>query len=288
MYYIDNILYNYYINNIDITMKEIIFNKKIYNVPTCWQEVTLGMLMRVSEYESMIDDAPIVSIIAGYTGIDVTQLKTSKVQEVQEIMEILEFIYTPYAAQPTNEFTFNGITYAAEPDLSDQKFGDWVAIQTILYNHRENPVRGLPYMLAVYCKKYGETLDDFNVEERQKMFSDVPMTTGKDVEGFFLSFQMALRSLTLISSTEKELEGIVLNKFLELSDTMKKRSQEPGTSLRMKLWILIYRKYLLYLRKQLEASFNSKVTELSKKNFLQIWKELATKRFAGSPRVSMK
>lgn len=267
-------------------MKEITFNEKKYNIPTCWQEVTLGMLVKVSEYESILDDAPIISIIAGYTGIEITELKSSRVEEVREIMEILEFIYTPYEPKPTNEFTFNGIKYAAEPDLSEQKFGDWVAIQTILYNNRENPVGGLPYMLAVYCKKDGETLDDFNVEERAREFLGVPMTIGKDIEGFFLSFQMALRSLTLISSTEKQLETVVLNRFLELSDIMTARSREPGTSLRMRLWIGIYRRYLLYLRKQLEVSFNSKVTELSKKNYLMIWKELAMKRFAGNIRAS--
>lgn len=267
-------------------MKEIQFNEKKYNIPENWEEVTLGMLMKVSEYETLLNDAPIVSIIAGYTGIELTELKTSRVQEVQEIMETLDFIYTPYEPKPTNKFVFEGVEYMANENIEETEFQDWVSVQTVLYENKNNQVMGLTKLVAIICKKEGESLDDFNVMERAKMFERLPMTIGKDIEGFFLHSLTAYNAITLLYSTIPEQEKLVLHKFSELNDIMKKQQRARGWYSPMRWLIGIYRLYLKFLKRDLERYFNSKSTEISKKNWIMTYKKSLTERFRGNKQTA--
>jgi hypothetical protein len=263
-------------------MKEITFNEKQYSIPENWNEVTLRMVIKTSELDEFIADAPIISIIGGYTGIEITELKTSKVQDVQEIMTLLDFIYTPYEPQPATAFEFKGEKYMVMESLEKAEFQDWVSSQTVIYQYRDKPVQALPKLIAILCKKDGESLSDFDIEERSQMFLELPITTARDLECFFLHCLRAYNAVTLLYSTIPEQEAIVLNKFLELGNTMKQRQVELGWYSPTRFVIGIYRRYLLYLKRQLEKSFNSKYTEISRKNWIQTSKELLTKRLRGS------
>jgi len=170
--------------------------------------------------------------------------------------------------------------------LEKAEFQDWVSSQTVIYQYRDKPVQALPKLIAILCKKDGESLSDFDIEERSQMFLELPITTARDLECFFLHCLRAYNAVTLLYSTIPEQEAIVLNKFLELGNTMKQRQVELGWYSPTRFVIGIYRRYLLYLKRQLEKSFNSKYTEISRKNWIQTSKELLTKRFAGNIRVS--
>jgi len=263
-------------------MKEVQFNEKTYSCPESWNEVTIDMVIKTAELETIIEDAPIVSIICGYTGIPDKELKTSRVSEVQEIMNILEFIYTPYVPVPITRFKLNDIEYHTNEALEEVEFQDWVSTQTILYQYRDNQALGLHKLIAVLCKKEGESLDDFNVEERSQVFLELPFTTAKDLECFFLNSQIALNAITLLYSSIPDQEKLVLHKFSELNDIMKQRQAERGWYSPMRFVIGIYRLYLKYLKRDLEKYFNSKYTEISKKSWIQIYKNSLTKRFRGN------
>lgn len=267
-------------------MKEVIFNKKTYMVPCSWQEVSLGMVIKVSELDDIIEEAPIISIICGYTGIKDNELRICSMPEVKPILELLDFIYTPYEPQPATAFEFKGEKYMVMESLEKAEFQDWVSSQTVIYQYRDKPVQALPKLIAILCKKDGESLSDFDIEERSQMFLELPITTARDLECFFLHCLRAYNAVTLLYSTIPEQEAIVLNKFLELGNTMKQRQVELGWYSPTRFVIGIYRRYLLYLKRQLEKSFNSKYTEISRKNWIQTSKELLTKRFAGNIRVS--
>jgi len=255
-------------------MKEILFNEKKYQAPESWPEVTLRMVIRTSQLDALIEDAPIISIIAGYCDIPTNELKLSKVNEMQEILTTLEFIYEPYKPTPGNFFILNGITYACEEDILDQTFETWVSTQTILYNYREDPVAGLPRMIATLCKKEGETLDDINLDKRTELFLDLPITIAKDIESFFLNSLIALRTITQLYSSIPDLEKLVLHKFNELSNMMKAQQERHGLSLLMKCQIGLYRIYLEHIRKLLVKSFNSQLSKGSKKTWMRILKGL--------------
>lgn len=255
-------------------MKQIVFNDKTYNIPTEWGDVTLQMLIRSSELVDLLPDAPIIAIISAYTGIPIDQLKESHIAEVNSIIVDLGFVTVPYEPKPNNEFRWKNCKYSSEIDLVNQSFGDWVSVQTALNNFKDEPEKALPRMMAILCKKDGEKLDDFNLNERTTEFMELPMTVAKDVEAFFLLSKNAYNAIILLSSTEKEQEELVLIKLQELQNIMKKRKAELGIFSPTRLLIGIYQIYLNYLEQALVKFFNSQVSNQPKKTYIQTLKKL--------------
>jgi len=255
-------------------MKTIKFNDKDYQVPENWGEVTIKMVVDVDDYSQIVPDAPIISIICGYTGIPMEELKSGNVPEVQNIMSIMEFIYHEYQPEITNSFTYFGKTYSCNADIVEQKFEDWVSIQTILHNYKDAPVRGLSRMIAVLCKKESETLDSINLDERARMFDELPITDAKNIEGFFLTSLNAYNNFTRLSSVLEHQDILIQAKLTELSNIMKARKAESGISLLTKLRIGYYQIYLWYIKSLLGRYFNFTPTKRSKKTSNTIWKKL--------------
>lgn len=259
-------------------MKTITFNNKKYQAPECWCDITIRMTMEVSKLDKLIPDAPLITIISSYTGIPVRELTTSKKDEVNEIIDILSFIYTAYTPTPRYEFEFKGEKFLCESDMMQQKFGDWVSLQTIIYKNKENPVDGLARMIAVLCKKEGESIDDLNVDEREEYFKDLPLTIAKDVESFFLHSQIAYKAISQLYLVEEEQKKSILLQLKELKNIMKLRKAQSGMFSRTRLLIGYYQIYLWYLTGLLEKSFNSQHTDNSKKTLRQTLKKLSPSR----------
>ena len=259
-------------------MKQIQFNNKEYGIPEAWSEVTVDMLIKAAELAEILEAAPIIAIISAYTGIDARELKLTKTTEVQDIILIMEFISTPYEPIPATGFEHQGVEYNCEDELVNQKFEDWVSIQTAMYNNREQQERALPRLLAILCKKAGETLDDIDLDERTEIMRSLPMTAAKDVEAFFLHNFIAYKSLILLSSTIKEQEALVLNKVQDLQNTMKIRKAHSGMFSGTRLLIGIYQLQLLWVKKVvLEKYFNSEHSKSSKNTSNKTYKTLVQK-----------
>jgi hypothetical protein len=253
-------------------MKVVEFKEKQYKIPQNWQEVSLKNVIDTQELSDLLPDAPIIAILAGYTGIDTEDLKGAKVTELQEILESLEFIYVDYVPVPSNEFVFNGNKYQCAPDLQEILFEDWVSCQTILYRYKDNPIKGLSRLIAVMCKIEGETLDSFNIDERSKELESMCFASAKNLESFFLANLLAYKAVSQLSFQIPELEKTVLLKFKELEDIMKQRRAELGFFSPTRLVIGIYLKYLIYLRKEQEKYLLSVPTNPSKKSWIQTLK----------------
>ena len=258
-------------------MKTIVFNQKQYSIPTCWQDVTVKQIVDAAQLAELLEDAPIIAIISAYTGIPVKELRLSKTKEVQDIIMIMEFIQTPYEPCPATGFEHQGQDYNCEEDLSNQKFEDWVSVQTAMYNHREQQEGALPRLIAILCKKKGETLDDIDLNERTEIMNSLPMTAAKDVECFFLHSLNAYKSLILLSSTTKEQEALVLNKVRELQNTLKTRKAHSGMFSGTRLRIGTYQLQLWWVKRVLVKYFNSEPSKSSKNILNKTYKKLVQK-----------
>lgn len=258
-------------------MKTIIFNNNNYNIPESWSEVTVGMLIRSAELSEILEDAPVIAIISAYTGIPVKDLKVSQTKAVQDIILIMSFISKEYVPEPLTEFIFLNETYSCNDDLTDQRFEDFMSIQTCLYNYRDEPYKALPRLIAIYCKREGEVLDDFNLNDRTMLFLDLPMTIAKDIEAFFLLSLNSYKSIIQLSSILEMEEDIVLAKLKELKTTVKKSKEQIGMSWHTKLLIGLFQIYLMFITRDWEKYYNSKHINSSKKTLKTIWKNWHTK-----------
>jgi len=259
-------------------MKTIIFNQKQYDVPEKWEDVKVGMLVKSAELSELLGDAPLIAIMSAYTGIPLQQLKSDKSKEAHEVMDTMSFIAEPYEAKPETSFEFNGSTYSCPETLTSQPFEDWVSVQTVLHNNREHQEQSLPKLIAIMCKKDSESIDDFDLDDRAKEFLELPMTCAKDIECFFLHSLRAYKSVTLLSSTQNEVETIVLHKVDELQNTMKTRKAQSGLSFGTRLLIGYLQIYLWWVRKVLVKSFSSIPSKPRKKTFKQTLKKLLNKK----------
>lgn len=258
-------------------MKTIKYNNKDYNIPERWDDVTVGMLIKSAELSEILEDAPIIVIIHAYTGIPINELKRDKASEVGKILEIMDFLQKPYEPKPSTSIHYKGLNYSCKENLSEQNFEDFVSIQTALYNNRENEVMALPKMLAIYCKRDGETLDDFNLNERANEFLNLPMTRAKDVECFFLHSLNLYNVVSQLSSTQNQRRDIVLEKLQDLNNIVRQYRVRNGISFFMKLQIGYYLIQLWWVKKVLERYFSLEPSKPLKKSWIQTFKRFLSK-----------
>ena len=237
-------------------MKIVKFNEKEYNIPENWSEVTLGMVIRADEYSMELEGLSLIAIIAGYTGIPIGELRVSNLNKIREIVEILGFIYKEYKGNPRNSFEYKGEEYRCFDDLQEISFEEWVSVQAVLYNHRENPVRSLSMLMSILFKKEGESLDSIDIEKRSRDFLELSYTIVKDCEGFFLASMKVYEGFGQLSSLVEVQRSQVLVIMKELEGIMKRRAGQSGTSWLTRLVIGVYRRYIKYLRRDWERSFN--------------------------------
>jgi len=253
------------------------FNGKNYSIPESWNDITVGMVINSQELSELLDDAPVIAILSAYTGIPVQQLKSGDVHKVNEILSVMDFISTPYEPQPRTDFEFNGSTYGCEDDLTKQRFEDFVSIQTCLYNFKDEPHKALPRLLAIYCKRENETLDDIDLNERTAEFNRLPITIARDIEAFFLHSLNAYNALLLLSSTQSQQEELLLAKVSELQNTLRASKAQTGMFSGTRFLIGLYLIYLKSVRKQLVRYFNSQPSKVSKNNWKSTFKKLLTR-----------
>jgi hypothetical protein len=258
-------------------MKQIRFNNKDYSIPENWNEVNVGMVIKASELDELLPDAPVIAIMSAYTGIPVGELSKGKANEVSDILAIMDFIKDEYKPIPATRFTLDNIEYNCEEELTNQKFEDFVSIQTALFNYKEEPYRALPKLIAILCKRDNETLSDFDLTERTELMRKLPLTEAKNIEAFFLHSLNAYKALTLISSTQDIQKEIVLAKVQELKSTMKIHKGRTGIFSGMRFRIGIWQIQLWWVEKVLEKYFSTQSTSNSKRTWIQICKNWLTR-----------
>ena len=238
-------------------MKEIQFNKKKYNVPQSWSEVTLRMVIQTQANLDLIPQAELICIIGGYVGIPIEELKQSKLAQVNRIIKEMSFIYEEYQSKPRNEFEFGGKKYSMAIEVQDIRFEDYISAQTILHNHRDNPVEGLPELIATLCKLRNETLDDFILQVRAHEFLDLEYCKVKDVESFFLRALQVYEVGSRLSLTDSQMVELIRLKLKELKLTMSKSEVRNGGTWLTRFRIMYLRMYLKYLKRELERYFST-------------------------------
>lgn len=96
-------------------------------------------------------------------------------------MNELSFCSTPLNNKPVYEFELHDIKYKVLPTLLKAEFQDFLSIETILDNYKGKEYQALPYIIAVLAKRENETLDKYDLQERMKIFLDLPLTTANAI-----------------------------------------------------------------------------------------------------------
>lgn len=242
-------------------MKNIKVNGNSYQIPTDWNEITLGKQLEVERLSAENPDYKILAVIAGYTGIQIDELKKLNVNEVKVIYELLGFLNTPLPNTSISEFEYKGEKYYLIPSLLKAEFQDFLSIETAMQNFKASQYKALPYIIAVVSKKKKdngyESLSDYDLEQRAKHFLELPISIANQVNVFF-----CLVELMSNLDYQQYLEGLNLNIVESINNTILLTNKQVGTGwltrLQMKA-LSIYLKFIKLRWTKYYSSFKSEV-----------------------------
>ena len=239
-------------------MKKITLNEIEYKLPTMWTEVTLAQQILVTEYGDIYSD-PImrkIAILSAYSTIDINVLKRSNINDLRDLFKAISFINTPMSEDGIIKFNFKSETYYIAQNLMDQDFQDYISLQNVQQQHKDNPTKSLPMLIAILAKKKKadgilETLDDYKVEERAESFKELNISIANSIAVFFLKNYNVSQITSQLYSNPKE---VIMMKMEEVQHIMNKQA---GQGLRMKCVNGILRIYLWFIKRKLDKLFTS-------------------------------
>ena len=225
-------------------MKTITLNRIKYQCPTKWGDITLRQQIKVSQDADKEDNFKILALMSGYCDIPMDVLKKVRFSQVQKVFKNLAFLKdVEIPKKAIVDFEFKGEKYTIVDSLMNEEFQDWVSCETAFQNHKDNIWDALPYLIAVLAKREGESLDDYDLDERAELLKDIPIDIANGISVFF-SANVKLSKLSSLLYSNRNL--IVQQKVEEVLSTLNK--QDGGGLLTR--WLRgILRWYTKYLKR---------------------------------------
>jgi hypothetical protein len=181
-----------------------------------------------------------LAYISSFIGIDVDVIKKSNVTNIAKLFRHLNFLSVPLPEKPITEFEFKGETYSINDILLKQEFQDFISIEIALSDKGGDVLNALPLLISIMCKRKGESLDDYDVEERAKIFLDLPVTITNGLSVFFLSNEKMSKVLSQLSSQQKSLIQMKAKSLLTIL------KPQVGRGLLIRLQIFLLRSWIKY------------------------------------------
>jgi len=223
-------------------------------VPTSWHDITLGV------YENVHGLRPVtyreyVSMLAKMCSIDENILRNWPSEIFDKILQDVSFIFKDSDVQPTPVCKIGEDTYVVATD-ERITLGEWVDADEA----QKNGESVISNVLAIVCRPVGEIYDPTNNENRQRMFSDQPISNVQGVMSFFLQCSQLLKSTTTSFLTIQAAAALLP---LNIKHFLK-----PGGGIRLfRIWrIIIYYGLMLLLRYRLARFSHSCNTKMIKKS----------------------
>lgn len=168
-------------------MEENVIDFGEVNVPTSWDEITLGKLVEIEKYygddEKKFDIRDVIHILCDKS---VDEVNALPMDFLEIILEKLSFLrYEPKVDEPTNKVEIDGETYIVNV-FEQLRTGEYIALDTAIKNDKYD----YPSFLAIVCRKEGEAYDSkFEADkfsERRKMWENISCLKVLPIISFFL------------------------------------------------------------------------------------------------------
>lgn len=178
-------------------------------VPTKWEDITLKQFQEIERfYEDKDKDFDVREVLHIFTNKGIDEINALPLEFLEEIMSKMVFLQEkPEEKKPTNSVEINGERYTIHTE-NKLKVGEYVGADTAMKGDKHNYAA----ILAILCRKDGELYDSkFEnevLEDRIRMWEEVPVTDVLPLIGFFIQCYITLQMPTLLSS--KAMEAIDL------------------------------------------------------------------------------
>lgn len=194
-----------------------------FEIPSGWHEVTLKQFIDISK------DLDYLEMFSVLSGIELETIKQCKPEEVAYIVEQLEELYNPKElenlTEHVEEFELNGVTYKVNPNLINEKAGQWWDMKKLEAQAQDNPIEFVPMLVSMLSRPEGEEYDYTKAKERSELFLNLDVLTAFKIRTFFLSSQL----VSLINS----------NRYLKKNTPLKRILQGMGSFLKSSVRYLL-------------------------------------------------
>lgn len=232
-------------------------NGKSYNLKNTWQEITIADGIKLSELElpkalqkSEIQNGDllelesinfaksVLEILSGCKDFENTHAGDVVYffrYVLQIALDVFNLSPVSYMPEMPVSFTFENETYyyptsqefegALIPatNLDAVSFCESSNLLAALNDVKKEGLKQMPLFIACYCKKNGETFDQFTALERSKKFVNLPMTVAWEVffcMAHFLTLQMAAIPESLKKENRRRTLKKVIRGFFQLGYTL--------------------------------------------------------------------
>ena len=174
-------------------------------VPTKWEDVTLKQFQEIERYyEDKDKDFDVREVLHIFTNKGIDEINALPLEFLEEIMSKMVFLQEkPEEKKPTNSVEIKGERYTIHTE-NKLKVGEYVAADTAMKGDKHNYAA----IMAILCRKDGEIYDSkFEnevLEDRIKMWEQVPVLDVLPLIGFFLQSYIASQTPSHLSSMVRE------------------------------------------------------------------------------------
>ena len=214
---------------------EKIYLKNI-NIPTSWDEVTLKQFTNYiqkledlkKENEEELDKSKLVfESITSFSNLTKEELAQYPINVVERILGKMNFIFEPLPTyEPKNNITVNDKEYKIN-FFEKLKLQEYLDANQVLEKDKYN----YTLLLTILCRKNGEKYDDDfianTLEERQRMFEELPVSKVMPLINFFLNYLKIYKTSILLSTLADHTKEKITN-FVE--NTLKSLESKAFTS----------------------------------------------------------
>jgi hypothetical protein len=239
-----------------------------YNIPTSWDEITIGQQIEISELVNRDESFRNIHMISTYTGIPMEILQRMNINDFKKILNIMKFLKEEHNPVVIKSFVHKGNIYFLADSMLKGETQDFLSIEGILKRFKDNPTKALPYIVAITCKRQGETLTDYDAVQRGEEFLDLPYSTVNNIWFFFAE------TGNMLSNSIKQylsLQDKAMEASLSYSESMVKQSDGQG------LYKKLAKTYLLWYIKSTRKSWKNFSTTIQSGFSKPTWRNVFQK-----------
>lgn len=243
---------------------KILVNDVQYEIPQNWSEITIAQQIEVSMVSERDEDFRNIHLISTYTGIPMDLIRKMNINQFRSILNLMTFISNPPENKIIQSFTHNGHEYFLADSMLKGETQDFLSIEGILRKFKDNQAQALPYVIAIICKRQGETLDSFDVYQRAEEFKTLSYQVASDVWFFFAQTE---RILSNNIQQFLVIQDRAMEASLDYSETMLKRQVGQGLFKRLLRTILVL--YVRSIRKSWKSFLTTTQSVPSSPNWIR-------------------
>lgn len=173
-------------------MYKFTVNDKEFSIPTKWEELTMRHYMEIIKIP-LNDQTYIRQLLNNIGGLTEDDLNELTIGELNDILVKFDYLTKEPKFKTKKLVNFNDEVYSFAENLNHLKLGEIISIKTYQEKYGE---QSLPYIIAILLRKghkdergkfVQEKFDASMIEERVKLFMDLPVTEFLGSLNFFLS-----------------------------------------------------------------------------------------------------